>query len=847
MKANKRSALAFLQAVDPDETRWCFAFFDDTGAGRKVQHHLFGTLDEHWPQILKNQEDGFAFYFVPNKIKATASNRRKTAVEKIRYIVLDFDQKERTVTFEEILHIAPRPHMVVETSPGKYHAYWRVDDIDQNTGEDINRRMAYALGADRGVHSSDHVFRVPGGVHQKGEPFKVVLRHHAGVMDAYGAKDFEAFPKVAAKTSFAPLEVNAPDQLIGLFIADNADRLAWWNAKVKRLNADKVDRSRYDYMLAGLVRQDRLPVEVFASLLQLWHARHGGSGDKANRPDYVAGTWNKHHSAIEFVPPAGGEEDGEYHARRKAILELLGLPFNEEETKDTRVQIFIRPDKLDTQCDSAASALADERPNLYRRNGELVWAEQAGSGREDGVEWATDSITLHPANLQHLRRLMARHVRWYRWYRTTETWRPTGPDDDICKIILEHPGEWRKFRPLRFLSRMPLITPSGDMVDKPGYDETTGVIYEPINGPVVTGGTKAAAKAALERILEVFGSFPFEDEVSKAVFVSALLTPFVRPFLRAAPMFLINAPIPGTGKSLLAKLIGIVTTGAAPACISQPTTAEEMQKLVTTLLLYGSPITLIDNIERPLQGDTLNSALTEETIIARRLGVTELIKASTATTWLGTGNQITVQGDMRRRVLLCRLDAHMPNPEDRVFENDIVDEVKALQAELAGCCLTMLRAYLSSTRKRLPPYGGFEQWSETVRSAVVWLGLADPCGSRQRIRESHSEKDLSVALIKAWYDVHGTEEVRSKDVFKKAVGTEGSGEKQYLSPPMRELADVLADATDTGSWRRTSDISPLKIGHFLGKVVGMYAGDLYFTNRRTVGNISLWRVEDLSL
>lgn len=52
--------------------------------------------------------------------------------------------------------------------------------------------------------------------------------------------------------------------------------------------------------------------------------------------------------------------------------------------------------------------------------------------------------------------------------------------------------------------------------------------------------------------------------------------------------------------------------------------------------------------------------------------------------------------------------------------------------------LTILKAYHHAGRpeQKIRPFGRFEEWSNLVRSAIVWLELPDPCESRKGIEES---------------------------------------------------------------------------------------------------------------
>src|SRR6516162_4648234 len=95
-------------------------------------------------------------------------------------------------------------------------------------------------------------------------------------------------------------------------------------------------------------------------------------------------------------------------------------------------------------------------------------------------------------------------------------------------------------------------------------------------------------------------------------------------------------------------------------------------------------------------------------------------------------------GDLAKRSLKCVLDAGMERPEEREFKDDDLNTVRNQRGELVCAALTVLLAWhiaRPTARLSLSRFGGFGDWSERVRKALVWLGRADPCDTREAIRE----------------------------------------------------------------------------------------------------------------
>src|SRR5262249_54715865 len=152
-----------------------------------------------------------------------------------------------------------------------------------------------------------------------------------------------------------------------------------------------------------------------------------------------------------------------------------------------------------------------------------------------------------------------------------------------------------------------------------------------------------------------------------------------------APMFATTAPTPGTGKTLLSTLPAYIATGRGPTLMAHERNEDEAKKRILALLYEGSVVTVIDNIDEPLKSDSLCTVLTNLTSDGRLLGATKMLKVSAATTWVATGNNLSVEGDLTRRVLMCELDANMEHPEERSgFKiKKLEDHVREKRGELA--------------------------------------------------------------------------------------------------------------------------------------------------------------------
>src|SRR5262249_9972081 len=127
------------------------------------------------------------------------------------------------------------------------------------------------------------------------------------------------------------------------------------------------------------------------------------------------------------------------------------------------------------------------------------------------------------------------------------------------------------------------------------------------------------------------------------------------------------------------------------------------------------------------------------------------------TTLFANGNNLIVVGDLCRRVIRCRLDPKMERPETRQFKGNPMATVLADRGRYVAAALTICRAYVVAGKPgRLPRLASFEGWSDTVRSALVWLGEADPASSVDTSYEDDPQHNAHVAMLTAWSKAFGT-------------------------------------------------------------------------------------------
>ena len=333
--------------------------------------------------------------------------------------------------------------------------------------------------------------------------------------------------------------------------------------------------------------------------------------------------------------------------------------------------------------------------------------------------------------------------------------------------------------------------------------------------------TQSDAAAAAARVLELFGSFPFEDECDRAGAVAMVITSLLRRLMSAAPIFGIAAPAPGTGKSLIADVNAIIATGRPAAVMSLGDDSAELEKRLGAMLLAGDPLIAIDNVSKPLKSDLLCSVATQSHVKIRVLGVSKTANITTGAVITTTGNNLTPRGDLVRRFCPIRLNARCERPEDRVFDFDPREVALRQRAGLIAAALAIPAAYLRNGSPKLnaKPYGSFPEWDRMVRLPLIYAGLPDPLGGVITLRQSDPDTEAHTAVLQAWYDTFGTAEVTAHKVVSEAANRELSpaGEPgAYVNPALNEaiaLASAGRNAPMTsnvlGYWLRSHKDRPI--------------------------------------
>jgi len=500
------------------------------------------------------------------------------------------------------------------------------------------------------------------------------------------------------------------------------------------------------------------------------------------------------HGSAYFEPsdlyPVGGFKCQHGHGDKLKIgklLEFLSVTPGQAKHKGN---IKVAPGEMHRIVDAAEMLLAQTK-RYYQRGGLIA------SVQTDPESSAT---CIKPVSLNALLRAAAGVAIWTRYDARSDA-------DVVCDPPQRHIGvlaDSETYAHLPLLSgiaRQPHLRPDGSIVTAAGYDAPTGLfgVFDARKFDVKEKPTKEEARNALQSIRALLTEFEFAGDHDEAAAVAAMLTATIRPSLPVAPMFHVKAPQIASGKSYLSGIIAAFASPTTPSAQTFPTNEEECSKLLLATLLEAPACVIFDNLTSDLiPFKSLCSALTEEHLTGRILGVSKTATVGTRSLFLSSGNNVDAVRDMARRCITIAIDPQVETPATRQFKSDPLVAVRADRARYVSLALTIIRAWIGAGRPIAPckPLASYGQWSDWVRQPLLWLDMPDPA---QRVFEQLAQdpdRETLGRLLHAWR----REFASIPAMIREAV--DQSQNNQELGEVLREIAEERGDVNRRrlGKW-----------------------------------------------
>lgn len=412
------------------------------------------------------------------------------------------------------------------------------------------------------------------------------------------------------------------------------------------------------------------------------------------------------------------------------------------------------------------------------------------------------------------------------------------PPGWLIDAVYRRGGYGGAVRPLSGIIESPTIRVDGSVVQTPGYDRQTGLIFRPsATFPEVPDSpSQSDAEKALLALLEVLVDFPMFQDADRSAWIAMVLSMIGRSCVDGyVPLFAVTANIRGAGKSLLVDVATIIAYGWRAGRKAFTRDDDEMRKVITAVAMAATPSVLFDNLDIQLGGAALDAAITSSAWSDRILGQSRMTgDLPMRTVWSATGNNMAFGSDVGRRVLPIRLQSSLETPEDRTgfAHPDLLSWIDSQRPRLAVAALTILRAYFVAGCPVQPngDWGSFESWSAKIRGAIVWAGGADPLPTRVT---ALAEDDTAALLGKLIAGIEQADPsgvgLTTKEIERKTFGSQAD------DPENEALAEaVLEICGDRFNGR--------KFGRRVRGLAGRVCDGKYIDGNEAGGGVKRWRV-----
>lgn len=327
----------------------------------------------------------------------------------------------------------------------------------------------------------------------------------------------------------------------------------------------------------------------------------------------------------------------------------------------------------------------------------------------------------------------------------------------------------------------PVLRPDGTVLSAAGYDAKSGLFLSTTAGLNVPGIPDAPTRDdvfhARDFLLDFITEFPFADAASRSNYMGAWLTPVIRPaVIGCAPLFVFDKPESGTGATLLAMLIKATAEGSV-AIDGVPVREEELEKRITSTLLAGTSVIIWDNVDHPLYAGTLSRLLTSSEWNGRILGVSRMVHLPQQSTWIVTGNNVCLAGDVPRRVVSVRLDASIANPEGRTgFKHVLPNAVLEQRGAVIGGLLTLARGWFVAgcPSAPVPAFGSFEEWARICSGILAYAQVPGFLENRDHVNANAEDGRAEWGVfIEALHGLFGSDAFTAAQVADRLAMNDG--------------------------------------------------------------------------
>jgi Primase C terminal 2 (PriCT-2)/RepB DNA-primase from phage plasmid len=224
-ECNIADTARFLRLLDPMATQFEFRCFDDDRDrnAKNLTTTFYGTLTQCAARLQRLNQKGAGVFVVVNETDGVG--RETENIRRVRAVYIDLDG----APLEPVLASRFNPHIIVESSPKRWHCYWRTTGMALDDFKPVQEALIDLFDSDKSITALAGVMRLPGFHHRKAERFLVRISdtHDA---PAYPASYFKRSKRPIRKPVDGDIEVNV-DKVVAALDAstnDDVDERTWF-------------------------------------------------------------------------------------------------------------------------------------------------------------------------------------------------------------------------------------------------------------------------------------------------------------------------------------------------------------------------------------------------------------------------------------------------------------------------------------------------------------------------------------------------------------------------------------------------------------------------------------------
>jgi hypothetical protein len=530
--------------------------------------------------------------------------------------------------------------------------------------------------------------------------------------------------------------------------------------------------------------------------------------------------------ATADVPTADGELEGRQgHSPRGAdAVGLAAVAADDGGPAGPLLRVTSNPDAVrKLRLALGAGVISD----LYVTGGAPVRIERvSGSLVLDLDDDAPLPVTASPLRPALLANLFAHHATVQK-LTAQGGWAEWQPEAQVLAAVLAG-SEWPELATLAGIIGTPILRRDWSLLQTAGYDPGSGLFLAPTVAlpPVPEHPTRQQVDEARGFVAStLLGDFEWEDAASRANYVGLMVTPFLRRPLRClVPFAIISATAPSSGKSLLTALIGLLV---GQQTVPWPADNDkELKNLITSTFTVESGVVIFDNIAEGevIDSPILANLLTNPVWSDRMLGGNTMGAFPNDRSWMATGNNVRVGGDIASRCVYVRLAPQAPRPEERTgfaipdLQGWITKD-PANRARLLWRLLVLVADWVAAGTPRdtsAPAMRQFTPWAHGVGGFLAHHGIGGFLSNLDVARGMDAEDHKWAVFLATWLDRLGPAPVKVADVLANA--------EIYRDPVTgREVDPWDGDFITDREGRRPR--SPQKLGRLLAGQIDRYHGE----------------------